>query len=370
MVILCINTDIAHALSLGFAVFLRLSTRFHIVRDDVAMKVRTHIISILYAKDISMKNKTNLHWHGFTLVELLVVIAIIGILIALLLPAVQAAREAARRMQCTNNQKQIGLALHNYHDVHRAFPSGWRGYDKIDPSQPYPFGDPGWSWAAAILPFMEQQQLRELIDLNKSVAHEDNKEPRETFLSVFSCPSNSRSDKTFTLRSISDAATPLPSPVLLLSAGMTNEELDSNFSLSNYIGSVGTTGAHPSATAASGDLYQSNGAFYHNSSLGMNAFTDGLSNTIFVGERASTKPHVATWVGMPPGSKCSTAMVIGSFARGFANKGAGHGFSSDHTGGANFLLGDGSVHFISETISEETIKALSTRSGGEAVSIP
>ena len=93
---------------------------------------------------------------AFTLVELLVVIAIIGILISLLLPAVQAAREAARRMQCLNNQKQIGLALQNYHDVQGAFPSAWRGYSRQNPTVADMYGDPGWSWAAAILPYMEQ----------------------------------------------------------------------------------------------------------------------------------------------------------------------------------------------------------------------
>ena len=108
-----------------------------------------------------------------------------------------------------------------------------------------------------------------------------------------------------------------------------------------------------------------NGAFYHNSALGMNAFTDGLSNTIFVGERASAKQHVSTWVGTPPGSHCSTALITASTCEGFNNTGEDHGFSSDHASGANFLFGDGSVHFISETIDPETIRALSTRAGGE-----
>ena len=91
--------------------------------------------------------------RAFTLVELLVVIAIIGILIGLLLPAVQAAREAARRMECLNNMKQIGLALHNYHDVNGAFPSAWRGYVP-NGQAPCVYGSPGWGWAAAIVPHM------------------------------------------------------------------------------------------------------------------------------------------------------------------------------------------------------------------------
>lgn len=314
-----------------------------------------------------LQTKTN--FKAFTLIELLVVIAIIGVLIGFLLPAVQSAREAARRMQCSNNLKQIGIALHNYHDTHQAFSSAWRGYDSMNPSQPHPFGLPGWSWSAVLLPFMEQQSLRDLIDLNQSVAAAENRTAREKSLSVFLCPSNSFAEKNFTLRSISDVASPLANPVLLNSTGMTSEELDGVFSLSNYLASIGTTGAHPASTAIAGDQYFSDGAFYHNSDLGMNAFVDGLSNTIFVGERASTKPHLTTWVGMPPGSKCATALVVASVAGGFDNTGARHGFSADHPGGANFLLGDGSVHFIPKTIDETIIKGLATRDGDETVQI-
>lgn len=301
--------------------------------------------------------------NAFTLVELLVVIAIIGILVALLLPAVQSAREAARRMQCTNHQKQIGIALHNYHDVQNGFPSAWRGYDETNPSLPSIFGSPGWGWAASILPYMEQQSLRDLISLNNSVADPANLEAREKFISVYSCPSDSKLQKKYTLRSLSELG-------LLDSDGMEEGELDANFPGANYVASFGTTGVHPSHsdTPEVGTVYKSNGAFYHNSELGMNAFTDGLSNTIFTGERAHGKTHISTWVGMPPGAHCSTAFIAASTSRGFDNTGAGHGFSSDHPGGANFLFGDGSVRFVPEAIAIETIQALSTRSGGESVS--
>ena len=97
---------------------------------------------------------------AFTLVELLVVIAIIGILIALLLPAVQAAREAARRSQCTNNLKQIGLALHNYHDTHKSFPTGMVTFWP-DPPGSHVTDEPVWGWAALVLPFIEQKPLHD-----------------------------------------------------------------------------------------------------------------------------------------------------------------------------------------------------------------
>ena len=245
---------------------------------------------------------------AFTLVELLVVIAIIGILISLLLPAVQAAREAARRMQCLNNQKQIGLALQNYHDVQGAFPSAWRGYSRQNPSVADMYGDPGWSWAAAILPYMEQQNVRNLIDLNRSVADPVNRQPRETFLTAYACPSNSRSDRTFTLRSISELDF---GPGLLESGHMTAEELNAVFPIANYVASFGTTGAHPplGTTIVPGYVYKSDGAFYHNSALGMNAFTDGLSNTIFVGERGVLEAARRDLGRHAAGLHCSTAWL-------------------------------------------------------------
>ncbi|MBQ3388760.1 MAG: DUF1559 domain-containing protein [Thermoguttaceae bacterium] len=136
---------------------------------------------------------------AFTLVELLVVIAIIGILIGLLLPAVQAARETARRMKCANNLKQIGLALHSYVDVNQALPAAWRGYDDHNPNKPCVYGEPGWGWAAAILPYMEHANLADLADLNEPVAAEANETARVTFLAMYRCPSDSNSQQTFNL---------------------------------------------------------------------------------------------------------------------------------------------------------------------------
>ena len=129
--------------------------------------------------------------RGFTLIELLVVIAIIAILIALLLPAVQQAREAARRSVCQNNLKQIGLALHNYHDVHRTFPPGWIGVE----SGVVNFeGESGFGWGAFILPYVDQAPLYQSFDFDESMVHAMNLSKLKQTLSVYLCPSDPKQD--------------------------------------------------------------------------------------------------------------------------------------------------------------------------------
>lgn len=310
---------------------------------------------------------------AFTLVELLVVIAIIGVLIGLLLPAVQQARESARRMQCTNNLKQMGIALHNYHDVNRSFPAAWRGYESN--GKPCVYGDPGWGWGAAILPYMEQQSLRDLCHLNLSVADASNEQARRTFIGCYACPSDRKGERTFVLAD---------SKLLEHADEHDHDHLDDDhehhtdehaeFATSNYVCSLGTTNVHDAESfghsgTSAGAEFKSNGAFYHNSHLGMDAFLDGLSNTIFIGERAVEKIHYSTWVGMPAGDGCIPAIVCGTTHDGFDNSGEHHSYSSWHPNGSNFLLGDGSVRFIPSTVQIETIQALSTREGGESNSL-
>jgi len=292
---------------------------------------------------------------GFTLVELLVVITIIGILIALLLPAVQAAREAARRMTCSNNLKQIGLGLHMYHEANNSLPDGWTGYDptthaaKID-------GETGWAWAARIMPYVEQLGLYEgLIHLNLSVTHDDNAAARETVISLFRCPSDTGEN--------------------LCALG------DFQVAASNYIGVFGDNELHDAveAAAASGGQCLGNGAFFHNSHLNFRDFRDGLSQTFLVGERATKEvpcesepsqkhPFYSTWVGFFSGAAHPPARLVGVAHEPPNASDEAHNFSSFHSTGTHFLVGDGSVRLISEHINTNAYRALCTRAGSEITS--
>jgi len=265
---------------------------------------------------------------GFTLVELLVVIAIIGVLVALLLPAVQMAREAARRSECSNHNKQIGLALHNYHDTFLQLPAGW----VATAGSPRAEGTPGWGWAAGTLPFLEEENIQSQIVFELPIANGANQAARETEIHGFLCPS-------------------APGPEDFVLGGIT-------VARSNYVGNFGSLEIEDAPSA--GD-----GVFYHNSKTRFRDITDGLSNTFMVGERSSVIDH-STWVGVVEGGDEAMARVVAS-ADHTPNDPAAHfdDFSSVHPGGAMFLLSDGSVRFISETIDHGAYVAAATRAGGE-----
>ncbi len=297
--------------------------------------------------------------NAFTLVELLVVIAIIGILIALLLPAVQAAREAARRMSCTNNLKQIGIALHNYHDTHRTLPIGWLGFDSSGNADF--LGLPGWAWSTRILPFMEQQALYDgLIDMNQPVTAPANDKARVTVVSNFVCPSDTGGD-VFDLKNAVDEET----------EGTT---VITRVAKSNYLGVFGTQDIHAICEQGEPDYNGclGNGIFFLNRSVGSQDITDGLSNTFLVGERWS-KWVGSTWTGVVPGGWHAPGRVVAIASDEFPpNSEANvehqtHNFSSRHPAGTNFLLSDGHVQLVTETIDLEVYTALCTRAGNEAV---
>jgi hypothetical protein len=281
------------------------------------------------------------------LIELLVVIAIIAILIALLLPAVQQAREAARRTQCRNNLHQIGIALHNYHDTFRIFPPGelsnmnWPGLDSTQ-----------WGWAVMLLPNLDQSPMYNLLEpgrvsLGQALFDPARRKGLQTTLEVFLCPSDS-SDKLNRDR-------PIMVPRL---------QSSTTVATSNYVGAHGVCAWNKTSG-------RKEGVFGHDSGARIRDLTDGTSNTIIVGERATfvpgptpVKAGAALWAGHSSPYNMQFSTTLPSqwsdcvMALGYApiNTRSGpllgpmHQYSSEHIGGAHFLLADGSVHFMSENM--------------------
>lgn len=301
--------------------------------------------------------------RGFTLVELLVVIAIVGLLMALLLPAVQAAREAARSTQCKNNLKQIGLALHNYHDTVGYLPPGWLAAAAPD-------GPNGWGWASLILAQIEQSPLQSQVRFDLRIMNSANDLVRGAIIPTYLCPSDPYPDRIdVLLTSPVQTAPPNQQPYYFHPP----EPTPFPFAKSNFAGVFGTLDLESFPSA--GD-----GTFFHNSRLKLASITDGLSNTLIVGERATLPgsrlslasmgqvPTVTSslWQGVVPEADDPFARVVGS-----ADHTPSHpdrhfdDFSSKHPGGTHFLAGDGSVRRINDAIDLPTYRGIVTRAGGE-----
>ena len=300
-----------------------------------------------------MKKHSRTH-RGFTLIELLVVIAIIAVLIALLLPAVQQAREAARRTQCKNNLKQIGLALHNYHDVARVFPPGWIAVDDAGMPSAHE-GTSGVGWATMILPYMEQKNIYNQFNASLPLTDPANAAFLRNQIPAYKCPSD-------------------PQPEFFFIADEATGGIITGLPIANYIGCFGTEELDGCENAP-GDLpvmsdgtCKGDGVFYHNSKVRIADFTDGTTNTFIVGERKTVAnlDWYSSWPGMIAEGEEAFQRVCGS-ADHPPNSPATHfdDFSSAHTGGAQFCLGDGSVRFISENIDKSVSQALATIQSGE-----
>ncbi|PHR95844.1 MAG: prepilin-type cleavage/methylation domain-containing protein [Blastopirellula sp.] len=298
------------------------------------------------------------HSRGFTLVELLVVIAIIGILIALLLPAVQQAREAARRMQCSNNLKQIGLGLHNYHDTYLALPAGYiyRGGN----------GKSNYGWSVAILPFIEQQNFYDALDPGNIPLYDRyhsgstaaDKALLQQRIDAYICPS--------------DAA-----PELAESQKFSSTDRF-DVAVSNYVGCAGwsNTPGYPVKDNDAG------GMLWGNSFKNLSACTDGTSNTLLVAEREYPKGHAATWLGAGKNDSYGNQATLRTlfraafrmnfdYAAAGSPQNAGKGWSSLHPGGVMTLTTDASVHFLSETTDRNNVlKPLSLRNDGNVFASP
>ncbi len=282
---------------------------------------------------------------GFTLVELLVVIAIIGILIALLLPAVQAAREAARRVQCVNNLTQIILAAHNYSMAHQVYPPGTIAEKGPVSSIPEGYHH---NWISQLLPYLEQSATYRHIDFDVSVYDEANAQVRQVPISTLRCPSS-------------------PAP-------------PGDLGLTNYVGSHN----HLEEPIDEGN----HGIFFLNRAVAYEDILDGASQTIFIGEKLIDRDETLGWMSGTRATLRNTGSEINAsierrrrdrfpegFAPGFTPSPVPPGeepdplhvggFGSHHPGGANFALGDGSVRFLSEAMKMTVLQQLADRADGE-----
>jgi prepilin-type N-terminal cleavage/methylation domain-containing protein/prepilin-type processing-associated H-X9-DG protein len=317
---------------------------------------------------------------AFTLIELLVVIAIIGVLIALLLPAVQKAREAANRTRCGNNLKQLALAAHQHHDAKGKFPNGLHTVETTDGRYAN-----GTCWEVELLPYFEQDNLKNRWDYNdyrNNVARGMDATTAQV-LQVLLCPSD-----------------PLPDDVVYYSAdGFPKYAYAKGYyGMHSYGGNAGTRSLPPSSVTR-------DGIFFQDSSIRLADVLDGASNTFLFGERSHADPvfdnmtsiyepdfyplaHWGKWAavfatsGGSLGQRfLSTPVPINYRVPAGISLDAFQGptgaennrlcaFGSGHPGGANFAFADGSVRFLSETIPLDTLQALSTRAGGEVVGVP
>ncbi|MFM8633317.1 MAG: DUF1559 domain-containing protein [Planctomycetia bacterium] len=293
---------------------------------------------------------------AFTLVELLVVIAIIGVLIGLLLPAVQSAREAARRSSCTNNMRQIGLALHNFAHANRErFPEGWLSTPTDGMT------GTGWGWASRILPYMEEstvgttitghiQNNRKLIDPDPTVADST----RKAIVRNFLCPSDPKNSN----------------PIF--------EEHDTHidFSRSNYPGVFGPVHVEHVIEDHPEDLFKGDGIFFANSRVEFRNVTDGMSKTVMVAERdarevlhhGENEQFDSVWIGMIEGGHEAVVRVVGGAEEMF-NGASPHpeDFRSRHSNGINVVFADGHVEFLQNSLDPAVFQRMSSRAGGEVI---
>jgi len=266
---------------------------------------------------VSPRNKIDCR-SGFTLVELLVVIAILGVLVSLLLPAIQAAREAGRRISCRNNLHEIGVGLHCYHNARKSFPPGGiepRGYASPRGRQ--------LAWSAFLLPFIEQQGLHDRVDFDKAFDSQENAEAAATVVSLYLCPSTRRLSRLVRGRAACDYG------------GINGERI------------VGRN--------------QPNGTMLYDERISIKQIPDGTAHTLIVSEDA----------GWPDGQWINgrnifeVAHPVNPPDTPFTR--IDNEIRSEHPGGAHGLFCDGSVRFLSEGMDLSLLSAICTRNGGESV---
>jgi prepilin-type N-terminal cleavage/methylation domain-containing protein/prepilin-type processing-associated H-X9-DG protein len=315
--------------------------------------------------------------RGFTLIELLVVISMIGVLIALLHPAVQAAREAARRARCVNNLKQMGLALQNYHDAIGTFPMSYAARSRFNDGATDT--TPGWGWGTMILPQLEQASVFNAVNLVLPVEGLENSTVIRPIISTYLCPSDPIPGGPFGVTDKSGNVLALMGPT-------------------SYAACVGDDSSD-STTGLNNDGL-GNGVMFRNSGIPIAGITDGTSQTITVGERAWSI-NSGPWAGVVtnavinrgPANPCPKTGALyypaATLVQAHTNvmnsdtdpDGGLDDFSSRHPGGANFVFADGSVRFLKSVLrnsgrrpdgstiyASPAFLAMGTRAGGEVIS--
>ncbi len=305
-----------------------------------------------------MNRSAQFRRSGFTIIELLVVIGIIGVLIALLIPAVQAAREAARRASCQNKLRQIALAANAFHEGQDRFPPGQCGGK-------YGFGPDSrcWSWLARLLPYLEHKNVSEDGDIPRQTLKESRVADRQ--VALFLCPSDPYSWKGPRI----DAGNLEGFPV-----GQTNYKGVSGANWgadgSQHTNNIGTNWPNPGTNGSWDGMENGDGVMWRSDirrPIRASDVRDGLTQTFMIGEDL---PEKNTWCSWPYANNAyGTCAIPPNFTFEHPNWWPNtHSFRSRHPGGLNFAFVDGSVQLIEEQIDLQVYRALATRAGGEVVS--
>jgi len=318
-----------------------------------------------------LAHQSSSSYRAFTLIELLVVIAIIAVLIGLLLPAVQKVREAAARIKCQNNLKQLALAVHNYHDQFQKLPRN------AGPScPPNPWGSPlntsspqCWSWIAKILPFIDQGNLYNVGNLQAEPPFANANNVQAAIIPILLCPSDSDSRRVMTDRANFGSAMGIGPTNYKGVAGQNWAWGDSRWNpVWSNVGAY-TSPQNNGLERGDGIFFRRDGVVFPN--LDFSGVTDGLSNTFMIGEDLPTRNTHCSWPWFNHATG-TCAIYPNSHKLGFTNPGNWenvYSFRSNHPMGLQFAMADGSVHFIKESIAPAIYRALASRAGGEAVTL-
>jgi type II secretory pathway pseudopilin PulG len=281
--------------------------------------------------------------RGLTLIEAIVILAIVGILIAVIIPAVVQSRESARQVECKNNLKQIGLAFHNYHETFAALPPGWIG---VSAGKPDIYGINGFGWGIQIIPYIEANPIYGRTNFYCSIADPSNEEFRTG--SPWSHPQNFL----------------CPATTLETTWSITLTGREIVMPSGNYSAVFGTDGLDRCLSQPNRRCV-GNGAFYHNSATAFRDIRDGIAQTCFVGERRTRSggatPFHSTWAGVLPGDPLGLQRLLGTGEHAPGDREMSDAdFGSSHAGGTGFVMGDGSVRFIDRDINLATFREMLT----------